>query len=191
VTLQSDSLLRNNFDLFISYRIFQIAIVLFSPMIGTRQSRFGRKNMVFLGYLCLILGCLFFGLIDRVDNRYYFSSNLLSQLFLLFSVLIRFLQGFGSACIQVSGIFILFISLVFSMVALKFPNDKSHVFGACESAIGMGMMTGPILGQIFYYFDFEGCFYGTGVLILICGFISHCFMPESLNRNVEERRSAI
>jgi MFS family permease len=50
----------------------------------------------------------------------------------------------------------------------------------------MGMMIGPILGQVFYYFGFEGCFYGTGVLILICGFITHCSMPESLNKNDEK-----
>ncbi len=72
------------------------------------------------------------------------------------------------------------------MVAIRFPEDNATVFGACESAIGMGMMLGPILGQVFYYFEFEGCFYGTGVLILFCGFLSHCFMPESLNKNDEK-----
>ena len=72
------------------------------------------------------------------------------------------------------------------MVAIRFPEDNATVFGACESAIGMGMMIGPILGQVFYYFEFEGCFYGTGVLIIICGFISHCYMPESLNKNDEK-----
>jgi len=76
--------------------------------------------------------------------------------------------------------------VVFSMVAIRFPEDNATVFGACESAIGMGMMIGPILGQVFYYFEFEGCFYGTGVLILLCGFISHCFMPDSLNKNDEK-----
>ena len=72
------------------------------------------------------------------------------------------------------------------MVAIRFPEDTAKVFGACESAIGMGMMIGPILGQVFYYFEFEGCFYGTGVLILICGFITHCYLPEWLNR-IQER----
>jgi hypothetical protein len=72
------------------------------------------------------------------------------------------------------------------MVAIRFPEDNATVFGACESAIGMGMMIGPILGQVFYYFEFEGCFYGTGVLILVCGFITHCYMPDWLNR-IQER----
>lgn len=72
------------------------------------------------------------------------------------------------------------------MVAIRFPEDNAKVFGACESAIGMGMMIGPILGQVFYYFEFEGCFYGTGVLILVCGFITHCYLPEWLNR-IQER----
>jgi MFS family permease len=72
------------------------------------------------------------------------------------------------------------------MVAIRFPEDNAKVFGACESAIGMGMMIGPILGQLFYYFEFEGCFYGTGVLILVCAFITHCYLPEWLNR-IQER----
>ena len=72
------------------------------------------------------------------------------------------------------------------MVAIRFPEDNATVFGACESAIGMGMMLGPILGQVLYYFEFEGCFYGTGVLILFCGFLTHCFMPEALNKNDEK-----
>ena len=75
------------------------------------------------------------------------------------------------------------------MVAIRFPEDNATVFGACESAIGMGMMIGPILGQVFYYFEFEGCFYGTGVLILVCGFITHCYMPDWLNR-IQERSAA-
>jgi MFS family permease len=72
------------------------------------------------------------------------------------------------------------------MVAIRFPEDNAAVFGACESAIGMGMMLGPILGQVLYYFGFEGCFYGTGVLILICAFITHCSIPEALNKNDEK-----
>ncbi len=75
------------------------------------------------------------------------------------------------------------------MVGIRFPEDNHKVFGACESAIGMGMMIGPILGQVFYYFGFEGSFYGTGVLILLCGFFTHCSMPESLNVNNESSQS--
>ena len=57
------------FNLFlIKYRIYQIAVVLFSPLIGSRQTRFGRKNIVVLGYFCLIIGSLCFGAIDRVDD---------------------------------------------------------------------------------------------------------------------------
>jgi MFS family permease len=57
------------FNLFLKkYRIYQIAVVLFSPLIGSRQTRFGRKNIVILGYFCLIIGSLCFGAIDRVDE---------------------------------------------------------------------------------------------------------------------------
>lgn len=47
-----------------------------------------------IGYLSAGLGCILFGVISHIEN---------DNLFLLFAVLIRFLQGFGSACIQVAG----------------------------------------------------------------------------------------
>ncbi len=52
---------------------------------------------------------------------------------------------------QVAGKIIKFHNyIVFSLVAIRFPENKEKNFGYCESAIGMGMMIGPILGQIFY-----------------------------------------
>jgi len=66
---------------------------------------------------------------------------------------------------------------VFSIVAIEFPKNKVLYFGYCESATGIGLMAGPIVGQVFYSsFGFEGCFYSTTVLLIVAGYISQRFI---------------
>ena len=53
-------------------------------------------------------------------------------------------------------------------------------FGYCESATGIGLMAGPIVGQVFYSsFGFSGCFYSTTVLLLGAGYISYKYINQS------------
>ena len=78
-----------------------------------------------------------------------FQSPLYSQLFFVLAVIVRLIQGVGSACVQVAGKHT-FISpkhpLVFSIVAIEYPLEKIVYFGYCESATGIGLMAGPIVG---------------------------------------------
>ena len=63
------------------------------------------------------------------------------------------------------------------MVAIEFPQDKVVYFGYCESATGVGLMAGPLVGQIFYTtFGFEGCFYSTTILLIVAAYISHRYI---------------
>lgn len=102
------------------------------------------------------------------------TNDFFSVLFFLFAVIIRFIQGFGSACIQVA---------VFSIVALHFKQDKMRYFGYCESATGIGMMGGPIFGQLFYSaFDFQGCFYATAVVLFAAACLSFKLIPNEVNK---------
>jgi hypothetical protein len=36
--------------------------------------------------------------------------------------------------------------VVFSIVAIEYPYEKIVYFGYCESATGIGLMAGPIVG---------------------------------------------
>lgn len=38
------------------------------------------------------------------------------------------------------------ICLVFSIVSIQFPEERSKYYGYCEAATGIGMMGGPIVG---------------------------------------------
>jgi len=96
------------------------------------------------------------------------------------------MQGFGSACIQVAGKNLTYqkLFIVFSIVAIHYPIERNRYFGYCESATGIGMMGGPIIGQIFYSaFGFQGCFYATAGVLLIASIISFKFIPNEINSN--------
>jgi MFS family permease len=74
--------------------------------------------------------------------------------------------------------------IVFSIVAIHYPIDRNRYFGYCESATGVGMMGGPIIGQIFYSaFGFQGCFYATSGVLLITSIISFKLIPNEINSN--------
>jgi MFS family permease len=96
------------------------------------------------------------------------------------AVVIRVIQGIGSACVQVAGkISILNTHIVFSLIAIEFPENKIVYFGYCESATGIGLMAGPIVGQVFYSsFGFEGCFTSTTLILAFAGFLSWKLIPE-------------
>ena len=53
----------------ISFRVFQIAIIVMSPIIGARQQSFGRKNVIIVGYVSAVIGCAAFGMLSHIDNR--------------------------------------------------------------------------------------------------------------------------
>jgi hypothetical protein len=70
--------------------------------------------------------------------------------------------------------------IVFSIVAIEYPEDKVVYFGYCESATGIGLMAGPIVGQVFYtQFGFEGCFYSTTVMLIGAGMLSHRYIKTN------------
>ena len=53
-------------------------------------------------------------------------------------------------------------------------------FGYCESATGIGLMAGPIVGQVFYSsFGFEGCFYSTTLLLIGAAYISYKYINQT------------
>ena len=59
--------------------------------------------------------------------------------------------------------------------------------GFLESATGIGMMGGPIIGQITYTaFGFGGCFYSTAIVISLAGSLVYFIAPNSLNIDTAE-----
>ena len=49
--------------------VFQVAIILLSPVIGAKQHVIGRKQVIIYGYGAAIFGCAAFGLLAHVENE--------------------------------------------------------------------------------------------------------------------------
>ena len=78
---------------------------------------------------------------------------------------------------------------VFSVVSIQFPESKVLYIGYCESASGVGLMAGPIVGQAFFsVFGFEGCFYATTGLLAMAGVLQWFLIPDSVNRGKSARK---
>ncbi len=56
----------------------------------------------------------------------------------------------------------------FSILGSNFIENRDYYFGLYETAVGLGIMTGPIIGQSIYNLvGFEDTFYITALLISI------------------------
>ncbi len=70
-----------------------------------------------------------------------------------------------------------------------YPDSENNekYYGYCESATGIGLMAGPIIGQVIYNkMGFSGCFYSTAFLMMVGGILSWYFIGEEVNAQVTE-----
>jgi MFS family permease len=67
-------------------------------------------------------------------------------------------------------------------VTIEFPEKREEYMGYCESAVGVGLMIGPVLGSaVFGFAGYEKTFYVFGTVIGI-GLITVFFLlPSRLN----------
>ena len=81
--------------------------------------------------------------------------------FLVFSYLIRFIEGVGAAATWTSNLTILMA---------KFPDRKATVKAWCDASFNFGLTVGPVLGAFMY--DYGGFFLPfavTGTAIIVSG----------------------
>lgn len=72
------------------------------------------------------------------------------------------------------------------MVGIEFPNDREKYVGYCQSACGIGLMSGPVIGSIIYkYAQFEWTFFIFAGLLFVCGLLVLFFLPNRLNNKAE------
>merc|ERR1719481_2025042 len=84
-------------------------------------------------------------------------------MFLLFSYLIRFLEGAGAAATWTSNL---------SILMAKFPDKKATVKAWCDASFNFGLTIGPVLGAYMYSAGgFFVPFAVTGSAILLSGFL--------------------
>lgn len=107
-------------------------MAIFSPIIGKKQYKLGRRNILQYG-LCVI-GIPFFG---------YFMLQYCSNaiLFILIFICLRLIQGVGTSMAQTP---------ILAILTLTYPDRVNFVVGCLETAAGLGLTLGPLCGTILY-----------------------------------------
>ncbi len=67
----------------------------------------------------------------------------------------------------------------FSLISLKFPENREKYIGLGEAASGIGLMAGPGIAGILYSFcGYFKAFFGFVVFIAITGIFCWYYIPE-------------
>jgi predicted MFS family arabinose efflux permease len=67
-------------------------------------------------------------------------------------------------------------------VTIEFPDKREEYMGYCESAVGVGLMIGPVLGSLVYgWVQYSGTFYVFGSVIFVGLVTVSLLLPSRLN----------
>jgi len=127
---------------------------MFGPLVGKYLSVWGVKAIFPAGFIIDGGTFIMFGMLQWVEDK---------TMFLLFSYLIRFLEGAGAAATWTSNL---------SILMAKFPDRKSTVKAWCDASFNFGLTIGPVLGALMYNAGgFFLPFAVTGTAILLSGLL--------------------
>ena len=119
------------------------------------------------------MGSLGFSFLDFVDS---------SPVYFYLSLVCRVVQGFGDITIQTCCKPCFTKDIGYSILSTLFAEKKEKVMGYAETAVGVGLVTGPILGVTMYnslgYFT---CYIILSVLLGVSVLLMQILMPASLN----------
>ncbi|KAK8389711.1 hypothetical protein O3P69_009007 [Scylla paramamosain] len=139
------------------FSIYPCMMVLASPVIGKLMPLFESRVVYLLGITLAGVANMLFGLVGFIDGV---------SVFLAVSIVLRVLAALGTSC---------FLTIIYALVPIVFPDDVNVVTGMLETVIGMGMCLGPALGMWLYSMGgFPMPFFGLGAIILLT-MIINCF----------------
>lgn len=155
------------------FGIFRLTMGLISPVYGKYMEKLGVKYMLTSGVFTTAVTCILMGVLNMVSG---------SVIFIGLSFAIQIVAAFGAAA----------ITNVNSVLANKeFPKCSSSVFAVLEIALGMGNMTGPLIGG--YLFEVGGYslpFIVVGGVLTLVAIAAAILLPPDEYSNTQEDPSA-
>jgi MFS family permease len=98
--------------------------------------------------------------------------------YLYANIAFRFVEGIGDAFVQTA---------CFSLISLKYPENREKFIGLGEAFSGVGLMAGPgIAGVLYTYFGYFKAFFGFVIFIALSGVFCQVFIPSSMNGTYSE-----
>ena len=131
------------------FSAYSIAMCLFAPFYDQMLNKLGAKSVLLIGCISQGISMLLFGPLVYVEDAGWFT---------VFSIVSRFILGFGNGCLNCSSS---------SIITTNYRNNMSSLIGLTQSFVGIGMLCGPIIGSLLYEAGgFVLPFFVTGGLLL-------------------------
>lgn len=97
-----------------------------------------------------------------------------SKVFFGLSLFVRFMQGLGDSMVATSA---------YSIVSIEFPHQREIYIGYVQTAVGLGLLLGPVIGTLIFSFaGYEGTFYILSGVLTCSLLITIFFLPNRLNK---------
>ena len=123
----------------------------FSLIFGKYMQIWGRKKILFLGMMLLIIGFVMFAVIDFTMNQ---------EIFLILSLIGRIIQGLGLSA---------YTSVSYAYLPLLYNDEElQRKIGYMEASTGIGMLIAPIIGSLLYSaLGYQSPFYFMAGLVFV------------------------
>jgi MFS family permease len=100
-----------------------------------------------------------------------------SNLFFGLSLGIRFIQGVGDSMVATAA---------YSVVSMEFPHQREIYIGYCQTAVGLGLLLGPVIGTTIYkFFHYENTFYVLAGILTMSLISAMFLLPSRINSTVQ------
>lgn len=145
--------------------MYSVAVIIGSPIVGKLMTTIGRRKILIFGLSFMGLAMIGFGTIPFSNST--FILTLLAFFF-------RFCQGIASCSIQTTS---------YAIVSMTFPDEQEKYIALIETAVGVGLILGPVMGSSIYaFFGFSATFFLIGSVFLILTPILYNLIPNSIDQ---------
>jgi MFS family permease len=165
----------NQTQLGMVFSVFELSVLIFTPIVSIYLEKIGRKNAVVSGLIIQIIATTGFGCLILIPASEPPLCSTHQQFFML-AMIARTIQGMADALI---------ITTCTSVCAIEFPQNTSHFLGYLEMSYGLGLMLGPIIGSLLMQIlgSVMLVFFAFGALLAIGLFFVLLTFPSSLNQS--------
>ena len=149
--------------------MYAFAVMIGSLIVGKLLAVLGRKTILIFGLALMGISMISFGFITYIHSKI---------VLIVVSLGIRGLQGFSSSMIQTTS---------YAIIAIIFKDNQQKYLGYLESSMGVGLITGPMIGSAIYsLFGFEATFFVIGGIFIILAPLLFFVIPKSVNEKDQD-----
>lgn len=99
------------------------------------------------------------------------------------SLVVRFVQGVGDSMVATSS---------YSIVSIEFPHSREIYIGYCQTAVGLGLLLGPVIGTtIFQFAGYEGTFYVLAGILCLSLMTAFFLLPLRINKYSNDKPNEV